>query len=89
MREKDQTYGEIERRSVIQKAFKQLASGLFFASLFMVSAFAANISDEQLDMAYREYSITAEEMDKFVTLDYDSFVADYKESGLPLETYVA
>lgn len=40
-------------------------------------------------MAYREYSITAEEMDKFVTLDYDSFVADYKESGLPLETYVA
>lgn len=28
-------------------------------------------------------------MDKFVTLDYDSFVADYKESGLPLETYVA
>lgn len=54
-----------------------------------VSAFAANVTDEELDMAYRGYSITAEEMDKFVTLDYNSFVEDYGESGLTLEDYVA
>lgn len=73
----------------MKKLWKQMGCGLFLIAFLTVSAFAVNATDDELDMAYREYSITAEEMGKFVTLDYDSFVEDYGECDLSLEAYVA
>ncbi len=53
----------------------------------MGNAFAMTAKAEELDLVYRLYSITAEAMDKFVTLDYHSFIDNYKESGLSIERY--
>lgn len=73
----------------MKKIWTQIGCGLFLIAFLTVSAFAVNATDNELDMAYQEYSIAAEEMDKFVTLDYDSFVEDYDKCDLSLEAYVA
>lgn len=71
----------------MKKFLKQLGCCIFFASLLTCVAFATGATEEELDMAYREYCTVAEEMDKFVTLDYHSFIDNYNESGLSLDAY--
>ncbi len=71
----------------MKKFLKQLGCCIFFASLLTCVAFATGATEEELDMAYREYCTVAEEMDKFVTLDYCRFIDNYEESGLTLDEY--
>lgn len=71
----------------MKKLLKQLYFCVFFAALLMNYAFAIDVTEKELDLVYRLYSITAEEMDKFVTLGYGGFIDGYNESGLSIEAY--